>query len=540
MSMENIINANEKNQANNAVSIAVLIMVSSNILSRLLGFGRMMVLANVVGLKELMDAFSFSFLLPDILNHILAGSALSITFIPFFQDIFTNKSEKDAWRFFSNVLTVGTLMFFIFISFSLIYTKQLVDIFAGDNITGDPEQFSLTIKLTRIIIPAQLFFFWGALLNGVQYANKRFLLPALAPLLYNIGIITGGVLLFPYISIDGFSWGVLAGAFVGNVVIQIPGAFRVGMKYKPYINLKDPQLIKWFIVTVPFILGLAITFSNEFLFRAFGSTSIDGIGAIASLDYSYKAMMFLVGIFGQAFAAGIYPFVSQLAVEKKFKEMNRFIISVLTNIASVAIPVSLLMTVLTENIIAILYQRGKFTSLETVRTAEVFLYYLPGTFFMCASLIIVRAFYSMKSTIIPLIISTSSVLICLPLYFYLGGKFGASGIALSTTFSLGITFFALLTVWKYVYKIESLFSVFKSFLVIVLVSGVGFLICKYIKILVMPYTSIVDSEFLKNLLLALTTLVPSLLIVTIMLDIFGVSSFRELGISFLNRYIKRN
>lgn len=519
-----------------AASLAVIILAASNILSRLLGFGRMIVLADVVGLEELMDAYSFSFLLPDILNHILAGSALSITFIPFFQDIFTNKSEKDAWRFFSNVLTIGTIIFIVFISLSLIYTKNLIDIFAGKNITRDPKLFTLTVKLTRIIIPAQLFFFWGALLNGVQYAKKRFLLPALTPLLYNIGIITGGIFLFPHISIDGFSWGVLAGAFAGNVVIQIPGALHVGMKYIPVINLKDPKLIKWFIVTIPFILGLAITFSNEFLFRTFGSISSDGIGSIASLDYSYKTMMFLVGIFGQAFAAGIYPFISQLAVEKKYAEMNSFILKILTKVASIVIPISLLMILLSENVIAILYQRGAFKLSDTLRTAQVFIYYLPGTFFMCAGLIIVRAYYSMKNTILPLVISTSSVIVCLPFYYFLGSKLGAAGIAFSTSISLCITFLTLIVVWKKVYKIDSLFPFFRTILVIIVFSFIGFFIGNYIKLLALPFSNTFSTTLIKNFLLIIISLTPSLLIIWFFLELLGISDFRELAKSFLKRF----
>jgi putative peptidoglycan lipid II flippase len=521
-----------------AASVAVIIMACSNIVSRLLGFGRMVVLADVVGMKELMDAYSFSFLLPDILNHILAGSALSITFIPFFQDLFTNKNSDDAWRFFSNVLTTGTLIFILFLSLSLIYTENLIDFFAGENITGDPLRFALTVKLTRIILPAQLFFFWGALLNGVQYAQKKFLLPALTPLLYNIGIIGGGILLFPYIGIDGFSWGVLAGSFAGNVAVQIPGALRVGMKYKPFVNLQDRDLLKWFTVTVPFILGLAITFSNEFLFRTFGSISSDGTGAIASLDYSYKAMMFLVGIFGQALAAGIYPFVSQLAVEKKFKEMNAFVLKTVTKTASIAVPVSLLIIVLSENVIALLYQRGAFTQPDTLRTAKVFICYLPGTFFMCAGLIIVRVYYSMKNTILPLAISTASVIICLPFYYLLGETIGAAGVACSTSISLGITFFALLIVWKHVYKTGSLFPFIRTLLAILLFSFFGLVICVSIKKVAAPYTDSISSAVLKNLLLVLVSLAPSLLAVGLMLEFSGISTHRKVVSSMLKHFFR--
>lgn len=439
---------NKATSIGKAASIAVIIMAVSNILSRLLGFARMIVLANSAGMSSEVDAYSFSFMIPDILNHLLAGSALSITFIPIFQQIKENQSEKDALKFFSNLLTTGTIVFIPLIILSIIFADKLL-LFSGDNINNNesPEQYLLTIRLTRIIIPAQLFFFWGALLNGIQYANKHFLFPSFTPLIYNLGIILGGLLLYPYIGIEGFSWGVLIGAFIGNALIQFYGAKKCGAKFTFIINLKDKNLQKWFLITIPLVLGLGMTFSNEFMFRFFGSRSIDGEGAIAGLDYSYKAMMFIVGMLGQAVAAGTYPFISQLAAENKLNEMNSFISKTLYQVAIVAIPITLFSIVMSHEIIGFLFERKSFLPEDTARAAEIFRYYLPAAFFMAGGLILIRAFYALKKTITPLIISTIIIILTIPLYHIFDKIIGSKGIAGASSIYITLTFLTLCIVW---------------------------------------------------------------------------------------------
>ena len=143
---------------------------------------------------------------------------------------------------------------------------------------------------------------------AIQYANHRFFLPALAPLCYNLGIIAGGWFLYPYIGVEGFAWGVLIGALVGNFAIQIPGAFRVGLRYKFMFNVRDKDFIHYVAITCPLILGLGMTFSNELFFRFFGSFL--GTGGLASINYSLRTMMPLVGVFGQASGVASYPFLS--------------------------------------------------------------------------------------------------------------------------------------------------------------------------------------------------------------------------------------
>jgi putative peptidoglycan lipid II flippase len=301
------------------LTVATAIMVGSVFLSRIMGLVREQVLAIYGGTSFQIDAYVTAFFIPELLNHFLAGGFLSVTFIPIYQVYMIREDQQGGSSCFSNLMTVGSLLFAVMIPLSMVYTPEILGLM-GSNI-ADPQRRDITVRLTRIILPAQIFFYWGAFLSAVQMAHQRFFLPALAPLFYNLGIILGGVLLAPFIGIEGFAWGVLAGALVGNFILQVPGAVRAGISFKPRCNLRDPDLIKYVKLTVPLVLGLGLTFSNEVFFRFFGSFL--GEGGTASVNYALRTMMIVVAVFGQASGVAFFPFISKMAVEKQFERIDR-------------------------------------------------------------------------------------------------------------------------------------------------------------------------------------------------------------------------
>ncbi len=530
----------KSNAIGKAVSTAVIIMAVSNITSRLLGWGRIKVLAYFAGVSGDVDAYIFAFAIPDLINHFLAGSALSITFIPLFQNYLINNDEKEGWRFFSNVFTVGTIFFIVAIAISMIFTQDILAL-AGKNINdpGNPKQIVLTLRLTRIILPAQLFFFWGALLNGVQYAKKRFLLPALTPVLYNLGIICGGVFLYKAIGIDGFTWGVLIGAFLGNVAIQIPGALSVGMRYRPRIDLKDKTLKTFALITVPLIIGLSMTFSNELFPKYFASFVPNGKGAISSLDYSFKIVSMLFGLFGQSVVAGVYPFLSQLAVEKKIEEMHTMLATILTKIASLLIPCIGIFMVLAPSIIAILLEGGAFNTRDTALTAKTFSSYLPSAFFMAGALLFIRAYYALQRTFFPMIISTCIISVCLPLYYFSAIKIGALGIARTATFAMALLFFTITFFWNRHYKNKHLSLMVKNVGIITVISIVGALICMGIKRWALNIYFFSQLTLLKHLLLCMVAGIPSFLVIVGGIEAAGVQNIRKTIGTYLNKSLRK-
>jgi len=330
----------------------------------------------------------------------------------------------------------------------LVYTESLLGLM-GRHIT-DPHQLALTARMTRIILPAQIFFYWGALLLAVQYAEKRFFIPALAPLIYNAGIIAGGVILSPILGIEGFAWGVLIGSFLGNFVVQVYGARASGMSFQWRLDLGDPDLRTYVLVTLPLVVGLGMQFSNEVFFRYFGSFL--GPGGLASLNYALRTMMALVAVFGQAFGVAAFPFLSQYVAEKRYREMNALLFSMISQVAVIMIPFSLLMMVLSKETLAVLFQRGRFTAASTLATAPVLSMYCLGAFGMAAANMVSRGFYAVQNTVLPMIVSSGAALLSLPLYWVFMQRSGAPGIALvGSLFMLG-QFVVLMALWTKQYR----------------------------------------------------------------------------------------
>ncbi|MBD3239989.1 MAG: murein biosynthesis integral membrane protein MurJ [Chitinivibrionales bacterium] len=424
-----------------SMSIAAAIMMGSVFLSRIMGLVREMVLSRMVGAGSDMDAYVAAFLLPDILNHLLAGGFMSITFIPIFHRHLVANDEERAWRTFSNILTTGTLVLLVLISVSMAFTEEILGLM-GARVT---DQMALTARMTRIIMPAQFFMYWGSLLMAVQFARKSFFVPALAPLCYNLGIILGGVLLGPWLGIEGFAWGVLGGAFVGNYVLQVVGGVRAGMDFRPVVDLRDRDLRTYVLVSLPLMIGVGMQFSNEALFRIFGSFLT--AGSIACLNYATKVLWSLNGLFGQAMGVASYPFLSQLAAENKLDEMNRVAHGVMKRIAVMLLPSAGLLLALAPDVIAVLFQGGSFDAEDAERTAALLSLYLLGTFGFAATAIVSRCFFAMQNTLLPMLLSSAGVALSLPLYWVLARSMGARGVALAGALSMNLIFIAQYTAW---------------------------------------------------------------------------------------------
>ncbi|MGD9366107.1 MAG: lipid II flippase MurJ, partial [Desulfobacteraceae bacterium] len=338
------------------IGIATLIMMASVFLSRVMGYLREMTIAAVAGADAAVDAYRVAFVLPEILNHILASGFLSVTFIPIFSKYLTRNDENGAWHVFSVILTTFGFFLMLLIVLSMVFSPQIVPLLAIGR--DDPDFIAMASHMTRIVLPAQFFFFAGGLLMAAQFAKERFLIPALAPLIYNLGIICGGLLLGPRCGVAGFSWGALMGAFIGNFLVQIIGAKKVGLRFRPFFDIKHMELRRYILLTLPLMLGLTMVFSMEIFSKFFGSFLPEG--GIAWLDYAKTVMMMLVGFFGQAVGVASFPYLARLAAEKRLNEMNRLFNTLLRYLATLVIPTSVLMYVLRHEIVRLLFERMDF------------------------------------------------------------------------------------------------------------------------------------------------------------------------------------
>ncbi len=447
------------------ISIASFIMMSSVFLSRVIGIFREAIIAHIGGATGAVDAYLVAFLIPDILNHIVASGFLSITFIPIFSHYLSTNEEEKGWEVFSIILTCFGSLLLLLIIIASVFTPEFIKIVAPG--INEPALVKSAIRMTRIIMPAQFFFFAGGLLMAVQFSKERFFLPALAPLFYNIGIIAGGIFLGSWLGIEGFSWGVLLGAFFGNFALQCLGARKVGMKFKLSFALTHPDLKKYFLLTLPLIIGLTMVFSSEFFFKFFGSFMPRG--DLACLNFAFRVMMIPAGFFGQAIGMAMYPFMAKLIVENKISESNSLLNNIL-RLISLVIPFSVLMMVLRHEIIFILFQHGKFDAAATELASQILIFFLIGVFAFSAQTVVVRGYYAMGNTIFPAVFMTAAVLLSVPLYFFAMHTMGARGIAMAVSLSAIFQVILLYGLWNRKAENKQSHTVYFFYIKIIIIS----------------------------------------------------------------------
>ncbi|MCU0559865.1 MAG: murein biosynthesis integral membrane protein MurJ [Desulfobacterales bacterium] len=425
------------------IGIASLIMMGSVFLSRVVGLLREMSVAFVGGAGVEVDAYQIAFAIPEILNHVLASGFLSVTFIPIFTRYLLRQDQREAWRVFSVIFCTFGAIAAAATGAAMAFAPELVAVAAPG--VREPDVLEAAARMTRIILPAQMAFFAGGLLMAVQFAHGRFLLPALAPLIYNLGIILGGLLLGPWLGMEGFAWGVLAGALVGNLGLQIGGARRVGMRLRLAWGWRHPEVQEYLRLTLPLVVGLSMAFSTEFLFRFFGSYL--PAGGIAVLNFSLRVMLILVGVFGQAVGTASFPFMARLAEAGDIAELNRLLNRTLRYLALV-IPVSGLLMVLSTEVVRILFERGRFEPAATSLTAEALSCFLVGAVAFSANTVVVRGFYATRNTLTPAVFGTLAVLAGLPLYLAGLALMGVPGIALAVSVTGVLQAVVLYVIWN--------------------------------------------------------------------------------------------
>jgi putative peptidoglycan lipid II flippase len=404
-------------------AIAAL-LAGSVLLSRVLGQVREMVLAGYLGTSPEADAYRAAFQIPDILNHFLAGGAFSVAFVPFYTHVRETRGEAAALRLLGTVL--GTLTAIAVVATAALWlgAEPLVGwLFRG--FADEPRE--LTLRLTRILLPAQIFFVAGGVLRAALMANDRFATQALAPLVYNAGIIAGGVLFGATLGAEGFAWGALAGAVVGPFLLPLLDIRRAGLGMGFRIAPWERDFLAYLWRAAPLILGLSLLTVDEWYDKYFGQ--FVGEGVVAQLGYARIVMLAPVAVVGQAVATAALPAFSQLRSEGRLPELDRAVLATLRASLGLAVLMGAAAWALAEPVTALLYERGAFTPEDTLRVSAllaVFAFAVPA---WVTQQVAGRAFFAREDMWRPMLLGTAVAVLAIPLYRALGARFGGEGLA---------------------------------------------------------------------------------------------------------------
>lgn len=410
-------------------------MITAIFISRVLGQFRDTVIAYRFGQNELTDAYRAAFQLPDLLFFMVAGGALSSALMPIFSEYWNTGRKDEAWHVFNSVATVMITIVVGLVLAGEIFAAPLMRlIFPG----FEPFRLEWTIHLTRIVLPSQIFFLMGGLMMATLYARQQFLIPALGPNIYNLGIIFGGLVLAIPFGISGLAWGALGGALAGSVVLPLWVIWRQGAPFKISYDTRHPGVRQVFKMMLPVMFGLSLPGIYMLILRVFASYFPPG--AISALDNANRQMQAPLGIIGQAVALGIFPTLSAFAANHQWGELKMTLKQGLRLVWFLTLPATALLWVLAEDIGRVLLQYGQFRPADTEMVAACLRAFSLGLFAWSGQAMIARAFFSIKDALTPVFIGTLTTVIFIPLCFLLmkTSNLNYVGLALATSIAATI------------------------------------------------------------------------------------------------------
>lgn len=412
------------------------IVGASVLLSRVLGFMRAWTVAHQIGSNGITDAYYAAFTLPDFLNYLVAGGALSITFIPVFTKFAAENNEDEGWRVFSTVITFMGLLVVALLCVAEIFAPQIVSAIAPG---FGPAEKSHVVFLTRLMLPAQFCFYEGGILSAVQYAKGKFVIPSLAPLVYNLAIILGGLLLSSRIGITGFAVGVLVGSFFGNFLLQVYGARSVGAKFSFALDLRHPGFRLFLKLAVPIMLALSLSFTDDWIIRWFGSYLVPA--SITWLTYAKTLMRVPLGVVGQAIGVASFPVLSQLYSQGKLAELNRVLNHTFKGLILLLVPISALTIAEGPYVVHLVFSHTRMNEIDLRAIAAALGLFSVGMFAWGAQNLLARGFYSTRDTWTPAIVGTLFTFLDIPMYWWLSKRAQYRGLAMAS--SAGIILFTI-------------------------------------------------------------------------------------------------
>jgi putative peptidoglycan lipid II flippase len=450
--------------ANKQIARAAGTVMFAILFGQLAGLVRGILVANTFGASPELDAFFAANRVSETLFLLVAGGALGSAFIPTFTGLLAKDERDSAWRLASSLANTVTLTLSLLAALIALFAPQVVRFALAPGLSTNPELFSLTVSLLRIQLISAVLFGLGGLIVGILNAHQVFLVPALTPAMYQLGIIFGAVVLAPSMGIYGLAWGVVIGAGM-YLVVQVPSLVKLlhtsyyvtnNSQYKlqntqyairNILGLHDSNVRQVLTLMIPRLLGVAVVQLNFWVNTNLASKMEEG--SVASLTYGFSLMIMAQAAIAQSVAIAAMPTFSAQHALGKLDEMRASLAASLRGILLLAVPASVGLIILREPLISFLYQRGEFDSRDVQLVAWALLWYAAGLVGHSIMEVLTRAFYAQQDTKTPVIIGTIAMglnvlfSILFSRYFASIGWFPLGGLALANSLATALEATAL-------------------------------------------------------------------------------------------------
>lgn len=372
------------------------------VLSNLVGLIRQALISNAFGTQGTIDAFYVASRYPDVIFNLIAGGALASAFVPTFTGYLAKDDRTSAWKLASAIINLVLIVLTTISVLSAIFSGPIIRFILAPEMASDKQ--ALAAHLMRILLIAPTVFGVSGVVMGILNAHQRFLLPALASTMLWVGYIIGLLFFVPSLGIYGLAWGAVLGAFL-HVGIQIPDLLKLPeRRYIFSLGLDNPAVREVLILMGPRLLGVAVVQLNFVVNTIIASGQPEG--SIAAITYAFQVMTMPQVAIAQAIAIAALPTFSAQAARGEHAQMRNSLAATLRGVILLSLPATIGLILLREPVVALLFQRGKFTSLSTEMVSWALLWYTAGLVGHCIVEILSRAFYALHDTKTPVIVGT--------------------------------------------------------------------------------------------------------------------------------------
>ncbi len=410
--------------ANRQIARAAGTVMFALLLGQFASLARSIIVAGTFGASPALDAFTAANRVSETLFLLVAGGALSSAFIPTFTGLLVRDQKDSAWRLASALANAVTLSLSLLAVFMAVFAPQVVRYALAPGLSEDPELFATTVSLLRIQLVSAVIFGLGGMVGGILNVHQVFLIPALTPAMYQLGIIVGALVLAPALGIHGLAWGVVIGAFA-YLFIQIPALLKQKGAYSFTLGIENPDVKQVIFLMGPRLLGVAVVQLNFWVNTNLASRMEEG--SVTSLGLAFSLMIMAQAAIAQSVAIAAMPTFSAQHALGKMDEMRSSLAASLRGILLMALPASIGLILLRQPLISFLYQRGNFDGHDVQLTAWALLWFAAGLVGHSVMEVLTRAFYAQQDTKTPVLIGTVAMGLNVVFSFVFSGWFEQMG-----------------------------------------------------------------------------------------------------------------
>jgi putative peptidoglycan lipid II flippase len=397
---------NQRVLNNRQIQRATGIIAAAYILSGVLGVVRQAIIGGQFGAGLELDAFNAALRIPETLFALVAGGALGSAFIPIFSRFLGQEDTDGAWRLANAVMSLVGIAGIVLALVAGIFGDWIVVHILSPQ--APPAEQALTTELMRIMLCTVAIFGISGLVMGILNTYQHFLTPALAPSMYNIGLIIGAILFAPTFGVQGLAAGAVLGALL-HLGIQLPALRNVKPRLRFLPDFRTPGVREVLVLMGPRVVGQAVVQVNFVVNVALSSGM--AAGSLTALTYAFGLMFTVLGVLGQSIGTAVFPTLSALAAEGDTDGYRQALSGALRNVLFLSIPASVGMIVLAVPMIATILQHGQWTADDTLATAWALRFFSLGLVAFALQEVLARAFYALRDTATPVLIGIGGMIL---------------------------------------------------------------------------------------------------------------------------------